>query len=107
MYMTNIGLASTVASGATANSNVIRTLGQNKGSVGLTSSHAGTLSVQRYVDANAITPLSTALTVAVVAGTPVSVGWADGLPSGSIVVSFVNSAGAVATLTNVSVLLSN
>lgn len=107
MYVPSIGLPAAIAAGATGNSNVLRTNGQTKGAVGLESSHAGTLNVQRYVDANGVIPLGAVITVAVVAATPVAVSWADGIPSGSIVVSFVNSAGAVANITNVAVLLSN
>lgn len=107
MYVpaSTIGLAASVSAGATANSSVIPTNGQTRGTVGLQSSHAGTLNVQRYVDANGVIPLGTVITVAVVAATPNSVSWADGDPSGSLIVSFVNSAGAVANLTNVTVLL--
>jgi len=100
---TNIGLGPQIADGATGNSSVFRTEGCTSGAVGVTSSHAGTLSVQRFVDEGGVTSLSTPLTVAVVANTPIAVGWADGLPCGSIVVSFINSAGAAANLTNISV----
>lgn len=72
----------------------------------MTSSHAGTLNVQRYLDAKAVIPLGALITTAVVAATPISVSWADGIPAGSLVMSFVNSAGAVANLTNITVLLS-
>lgn len=98
---TNIGLGPQIAISATGTSNVIRTEGRKSGSVGLTSDHAGTLQVQRYVDAFGVTALAAVLSVVVVAATPVSVGWSDGLPSGSLVVKFVNSAGAVANLTNI------
>lgn len=82
---------------------VIPTNGLSRGSVGVTSDHAGVLSVQRYVDAAGITALQPALTANVTGGTPASVGWADGYPVGSIIVSFINNAGAVANLTNLAV----
>jgi hypothetical protein len=47
---TNIGLGPQIADGATGNSSVFRTEGCASGTVALTSSHAGTLSVQRFVD---------------------------------------------------------
>jgi hypothetical protein len=95
-----IGLATPVAAGATGNSLVINCQGLFNGSVGLSSDHAGTLSVQRYVDALGVIPLGPALTDAT---SPYSVNWADGFASGSIVVSFINSAGAVANLSNITV----
>lgn len=103
---TNFGLGPQIADGATGTSSVFRTEGRKSGSVGLTSSHAGTLSVQRYVDEGGITPLVTPDSVAVVANTPIAVAWAEGLPSGSLVVQFINSAGAVANLTNLCINLS-
>ena len=108
MYVSasTIGLSTPVAAGATGNSNVIPTNGQTRGAVGLQSSHAGTLNVQRYVDAKGVIPLGAVITTAVVAATPISVNWADGIPSGSLVMSFVNSSGAVANLTDITVLLS-
>jgi hypothetical protein len=100
-----IAMPTTANASATVNSAVIPTGGFTRIAVGLTTSHAGTLSVQRYVDAAGVTPLGTAITVSLVAATPNSVSAADGAPSGSIVVSFVNSAGASATLTGATVLL--
>lgn len=98
-----IGLATPVGISATGNSLVIPTNGLSNGAVGLQSDHAGTLNVQRYVDAAGAIPLGAVITVAIVAATPKAVSWADELPSGSIVVSFVNTAGAVANLTNITV----
>jgi hypothetical protein len=116
MFVSNIGLISPVPSGATGISNVINTNGLNSGSVGLISDHAGTLSVQRFIDATAQVPIGSALTQTLVANTPNSVSWGIGLasaastapsvPIGSIIVSFINSPGAVANLTSVTVLLS-
>lgn len=96
----NFPISTPVGAGLTGTSGVINSQGLGKGAVGLQSDHAGTLNVQRYIDAAGVIPLGAVITVAVVAATPVGVSWADGLPAGSIVVSFVNSAGAVANLTN-------
>jgi hypothetical protein len=97
------GLPAQVAANATANSNVINTNGLTKGSAGLVSDHAGTLQVQRYVDANGQVALGALITDNT---SPYSVAWSDGLPCGSIVVSFVNTAGAVANLSNIAINLS-
>lgn len=100
---TSIGLATPVGDGATGVSNVINTQGLFKGSAGLISDHAGTLKVQRYADAAGLIPVGAALTVALVASVGNAVGWSDGLPCGSIQVSVINAAGAVANLTNITV----
>lgn len=98
-----IGLATPVGISATGNSLLVNTQGQFKGSAGLVSDHAGTLSVQRYADAAGLVPLGAALTQALVATVGNSVAWSDGLPCGSIIVSFINGAGAVANLTSITV----
>lgn len=101
-----IGLTTPVLASATTTSAAINTQGLTRGTVGLQSDHAGTLNVQRYADVAGVVPVGAVLTVAVVAATPITVGWADGLPSGSFTVQFVNSAGASANLTNVTAYLS-
>lgn len=101
-----IGLPATAADGATITSNTINAQGLTRGAVGLQSDHGGTLRVQRYVDSGGVVPLGAVISVPVVAATPISVGWSDGLPCGSFIVSFVNNAGAVAHFTNVAAGLS-
>jgi hypothetical protein len=101
------GLPAQIPASGNAVSNTINTNGLTHGSVGLKSTQAGNLSVQRYADAAGVVPLSTAVSVAILANTPVSVGWSDGLPCGSIIVTVTNSSGTTAAnLTNVTVDLS-
>lgn len=100
-----VGLPTTATTGATVTGSAIPTNGWQKGAVGLTSDHPGTLSVQRYLDAGCTIPLGAAITVAVVAATAVGVSWQDGVPIGGVKVSFINSAGATATLSAVTGLL--
>lgn len=68
--------------------------------MGLTSSQAGNLTVQRYADGAGQIPLPAGVngapTVAIVANTPVSVSWADGTPTGSIAITVTNSSGSTA-----------
>lgn len=95
------GFPTTAAGSATVNSNVVITNGMTRGTVGLLSDQAGTLSVKRYVDGAGLVPVnSPTITIAVGANTPNSVGWADGLPCGSIIVTFVNGSGTTANLSN-------
>jgi hypothetical protein len=89
-------------------SNVINTFGLNKGAVGLQSTQAGNLTVQRYADAAGQIPLPAVVngapTVAIVANTPICVTWADGTPTGSIQITITNSSGSTAAnLTNLTV----
>jgi hypothetical protein len=95
-----IGLLTPVAISATNSSLVINTQGLSKGSVGIVSDHLGTLSVQRYVDAGGVLPVGAAITDNT---SPYAVSWVDGIPCGSIVVSFINTAGAVANLSSIAV----
>jgi hypothetical protein len=104
------GLPAAVPAGSpgSVTSNVINTNGLNKGAVGLASTQAGNLTVQRYADGAGQIPLPAAVngapTVAIVANTPIAVTWADGTPTGSIVITVTNSSGSTAAnLTNLTV----
>jgi len=101
-----LAMPGTAAGNATVTSAVVNMQGFTRSAISLQSTTAGTLSVQRYVDAAGTVPLGTVASVALAANTPNSVGFYDGLPSGSLIVSFANSAGTTATLTNAAVLLS-
>lgn len=72
--------------------------------VGVTSDHAATLNVQRYADLAGLVPVGPLMTQALVAATPGWTGVADGLPYISFNVQIVNSAGAVANITNAMIL---
>jgi hypothetical protein len=104
------GLPAVVPAGSpgTVISNVINTNGMNRGAVGLSSSQAGNLTVQRYADGAGQIPLPAVVngapTVAIVANTPIAVTWADTTPTGSIVITVTNTNGSTAAaLTNLTV----
>lgn len=97
----SIGLTTPVNASATTTGATVKTQGNTRGAVSVASDHAGTLQVQRYLDAAGTIPIGALITQAVAAGTPNSVTWTDGLPALSFITSFVNSAGAVANLTNI------
>lgn len=73
--------------------------------VGITSDHAATLTLQRYADVAGTVKVGALVSVAIVGATP---NWAslpiDGMPFASVKISIINSAGAVANLTNTSIL---
>lgn len=71
---------------------------------GVTSSHAATLTIQRYADLAGLVPVGPLLSQALSAATPAWTGVADGLPYLSFAVSIVNSAGAAAAITNAAIL---
>lgn len=100
------GLASAIAAAGNIKSNVIKTLGWQKGGVGLTSSQAGVLSVQRYLDQAGTIPVGAAITANLTAATAAAVTWSDGLPCQSIQIEVTNSSGSTAAvLTGTTVLL--
>lgn len=106
-----IGLAATVPISGTINSLVIVTGGPTNGGwqaggVGLSSSQAGLLKVQRFLDAAGLIPMGAVIQGTLVAATPLSVSWADNLPFQSMQITVTNSSGSVAaTLTNVTAVL--
>ena len=98
-------LVGPVPNGGNILSPVIPAPGWQKGAVGLTSTQAGQISVQRYIDAAGTVPVGAPLTAALVATVANWVSWQDGVPYGSFRITVTNTGGAPATLTNVAVLL--
>ncbi len=83
----------------------VKTLGWQKGALGITSSQAGSISVQRYVDQAGTMPIGAAITVALTANTPAAVYWADAIPFGSLQITVANTGGSPANLTAQTLLL--
>jgi hypothetical protein len=105
MYRPVTGLPAQLNASQTLTSNPVVTGGLTRGAVGIQSDHAATLNVQRYIDAAGLVPIGAVITVALVANAPNAVSWNDGIPCGSVTVQVANSAGAVANLTNLTLLL--
>lgn len=101
----NIGLSTSVAAAGTNPSAPISSNGYSAFAVGVTSSQAGTLTVQRYLDASATIPQGPALTATLTAAIAAVVNATDGVPFGSFTVSVSNTGTAAAALTNTGVLL--
>lgn len=102
----NVGLPAQVPATGNISSSIITTSGLTRGAVGMKSSQAVTLSVQRYIDAAALVPLGAAITVALTANVANSVNWTDGAPANSIVITVSNAGGTAANLSNVAVAFS-
>ncbi len=101
----NIGLSTSVAASGNNTSNLIQSNGYGAFAVGVTSSQAGTLTVQRYLDAAGTVPQGSVLTATLVAGTAAVVNATDGVPFGSFTISVSNTGTSAATLSNVGALL--
>ena len=101
----DIGLSASVAASGGNTSNLIQSNGYGSLAVGATSSQAGTLTVQRYLDAAGTVQQGAALTASLTAGTAAVINATDGVPFGSFTVSVSNSGTSAATLSNVGLLL--
>jgi hypothetical protein len=99
------GLAATVPGSGHITSNLIFTDGIQTAAVGVTSTQAGTLTVQRYIDDTGTIKQGAALTASITANTPAIVNITDGNPFSSFTVDVSNSSGTPATLSNVGILL--
>jgi hypothetical protein len=98
-----MGLATSILASGSVVSATLQMNGWQRFSIGLTSSQAGTLSVQRYLDIAATVPQGAAVTASLTAATPAVVNAGSDLaPCASIIVTVSNSSGSTAaTLTNV------
>ena len=101
----DIGLSTSIAASGSNLSNLIVSNGYGAFAVGVTSSQAGTLTIQRYLDAEGTIAQGAPLTASLTAVTSAVVNATDGVPFGSFMVSVSNSGTATATLTNAGVLL--
>lgn len=97
------GAPGAIADGATYNSDLISG-GYGGVIVGATSDHAATLTIQRYADKAGLIPVGPLSSQALVGGTAGWTGFADGLPYVCFNVAIINSAGAIANITNFAIL---
>ncbi|MCG5072275.1 hypothetical protein [Paraburkholderia tagetis] len=97
-----LGLNASVPASGNLPGNVIVSNGWKLFSVGLKSTQAGQISIQRFLDLAGTVPQGAAVTAALTAGTAAyaTVG-TDGLPFASVQVTVSNSGASAATLSNV------
>ena len=99
-------IAAAIAGSGSTSSAVIPSAGFTGIAAAVTSSQAGTLAIQRYLDTAGTIVQGAALSVNLLAATPNVVNvLADGLPFQSYVVTITNSSGSTANLTGVFVLM--
>lgn len=101
----NIGLPASVPASGSVISAPILSSGYSAFAVGVTSSQAGTVTVQRYLDTAATIPQGAPLTANLTAASAGVVNATDGAPFASFTVRVSNSGSAAASLSNVGVLL--
>ena len=97
-------LPGTIPASSNVQSSLILTEGFSLISVGITTSQAGTLSVQRYLDAGGTVVQGAASSVALSANVAANLDIMDGKPFASFMITIANSAGSAATIGNLAVL---
>lgn len=102
---TTHNVPASIAASGQVQSSLIVTEGFSLISVGVTASQAGTLSVQRYLDAGGTVVQGSAISVALLAATAANLDVLDGKPFSSFKITITNSSGSVSALTNFAVLL--
>lgn len=102
---TTHNLPSSVAASSQAQSSLIVTGGFSLISAGITASQAGTMSIQRYLDAGGTVTQGPAVQVALVANTAANLDILDGKPFASFKLTVANSSGSTSNLTNFALLL--
>lgn len=95
-----------IAAGGNWTSGLLPSDGFKALAVGLQSTQAGQISVQRYID-NMVgkTPQGAPVTATITAGSPAICNVTDGLPYGCFTITITNTGTAAATITNFAALL--
>ena len=100
-----LGLSTTIAGSGTATSHTFICNGYRNFAFAVTSSQAGNLSIQRYLDSAGTIVQGAAITASLSAATAALVNSNDGKPFQSIIITVTNSSGSSATLTSTMLLL--
>lgn len=96
----------TIAASQTWTSDPLPSNGARGIAAGATLDNAGTLEIQRYIDADGAIAIGAAQTQAMTSGVPATVAVNDGLPCGSFRVIVINGEASLANLTDVAVVQS-
>lgn len=97
--------AAPIAAGQSWQSGPLASDGYKDIAIGVTSSQAGQIIVQRYLDSACTVTQGAPISQALVAATPATVNCVDGMPYAAFTVRINNTGGAPATLTNFAILL--
>lgn len=93
----------TLAAGGTYNSGIMPGKGSSL-AASVNSTQNGVLTIQRYIDAAGTIPIGAAITQAIAGGTLATVAVNDAMPYASFQVSFTNTSGALANITQFAIL---
>lgn len=99
------GLPNQISASGNVTSNLIASAGLQVGAVGVTSTQAGAINVQRYLDPAGLIKQGAVLTQAITANNPAVLNMTDGNPFASFTVQITNTAGSPADLSNLGILL--
>lgn len=94
-----------IAAGSNWTSGLMFSMGFKALTIGLTSTQAGAINVQRYIDLAGAIAQGSASTVAIVANTPVVLNIYDNLPYVSFTIQVTNTGGSPATVNPFGVLM--
>ncbi len=104
--LADIDLTAAIPASSTNSSSLIFTNGYKVLAVGLTSTQAGTLTIQRFLDQEGLIPQDlTPLSIALTAATPAILNAMDGKPFQSARITASNSSGSIATISNFMMLI--
>ena len=102
---TTHNLPSSIAGSSSVQSSLIVTEGFSLISAGVTASQAGTMSIQRYLDAGGTVVQGAASQVSLTANTAANLDVLDGKPFASFILTITNSSGSTSNLTNFALVL--
>lgn len=97
-------LPGTVPASGNIQSSLILTEGFSLISIGITASQAGTLSIQRYLDAGGTVVQGAASQITLNANAPANLDIMDGKPFAAFSVTITNSSGSTSTISNLAIL---
>ena len=96
----SLALNTSVGAGGSSVSQTTLTNGYKNFAFGITSTQAGSVSIQRYLDQAATIPQGAAITGTLTANTAATVNSSDSVPHQSLIITVNNSSGSTATLSN-------
>ena len=102
---TTHNLPATIAGSGSATSSLIVTEGYTLISAGIKTTQAGTMSIQRYLDAGGTITQGATVSVPLIANTFANLDVMDGKPFASFTVTVTNSSGSTSTISNFALLV--
>lgn len=105
LYPTNVAPPATIAAAGTYDSGILCADGFKAMAAGVKSTQAGTMAIQRYLDAAGNVPQGAPVSIALSANTQTVLNITDNLPFAYYRLTISNPGGSVATISNFALLL--